>query len=62
MADLTALFGGAYKPPDLWSLSPEDQLRHAMEAAGIDCTYNDAKEVFKKLAERSEERRVGKEG
>ena len=36
MADLTALFGGAYKPPDLWSLSPEDQLRHAMEAAGID--------------------------
>ena len=33
----------------------EMNLYEAMEEAGIDCTFNDAKEVFKKLAEKAYE-------
>lgn len=36
MADLTRIFGGAFVPTDLSTLTPEEQLAQAMRAHGID--------------------------
>lgn len=36
MADITRFFGGAFVPTDLSTLTPEEQLAHAMRAHGID--------------------------